>query len=100
MTNTWFVTGTSTGVGKTEVCAGLLEAAAELGDIGYHVYGAGLVLAFCMGGGDKAATEALLKVTDAFTSGKKVAKNVRQLEKAIAKREQQLAGYLTKVVGE
>lgn len=31
MASTWFVTGTSTGVGKTEVCVGLLEAAAELG---------------------------------------------------------------------
>lgn len=68
-------------------------------EIDYNVYQAGLVLAFCMRGGDEEATKALMAVTEALQkNARAVEKALARLEKLIPRKEARIRDYLRKVV--
>lgn len=68
-------------------------------DIDYNVYQAGLVLAFCMRGGDEEATKALMALTEALQqNARAVEKALIRLEKLIPKKEAEIRAYFRKVV--
>ena len=68
------------------------------GDIGYNVYQAGLVLSFCMRGGDAKTTEALMKATAAFAAGKKPTRAIRSLGRLLAKKEKEIQAYFAETI--
>lgn len=56
---------------------------------------AGLLIAFCLNGGDKQATDALAEVTEACKrGGKVVVAAVEKLQKVLARRQKELKAYL------
>jgi len=54
----------------------------------------GLLIAFCLKGGDEQATEALLRVTQACKNGGKVDRAVQKLQKVLASRQAKVSAYL------
>ena len=64
------------------------------GDLGYNIYGAGLLFHFGMRGGNKAATDALQKITKAFADGKqkRVPAAVKAFGAACVKAEGEMVG--------
>lgn len=65
----------------------------------YQVYQAGLLIKFCMQGGDKASTDALVAVTEAISSGKGVSKAVKKLQRVLGSKSEAVAAYLAKTTG-
>ena len=68
------------------------------GKVKAHMFQAGLVIAFCLKGGDKEATDALMGVTKAVQKGGKVTPSVRNLEGVLIQRQAQLKAYFEKML--
>ena len=69
------------------------------GDIGYNVYQAGLILAFCMRGGNEEATAALQEVTKAFATRKNARAAIEKLQTVLGEQGADLQEYLEIVIG-
>ena len=67
-------------------------------EVQWNIYQAGILISYCMEGGDKAATEALKEVTEAITKGKGVDNAMKNLETKLTNAEKQLKTYLEKLV--
>jgi hypothetical protein len=70
----------------------------EVQQIDYNIYQAGLLVSFCLYGGDKEATEAMQAVTASFEKdGRTIERAVQKLERILVKKEAELRAYLHKV---
>ncbi|MEE2887014.1 MAG: hypothetical protein VX951_06240 [Planctomycetota bacterium] len=65
----------------------------------YNIYQAGLLVKFCMHGGDQESTDALMAVTKAMSEGKGISIAVRKLEKVLGTKSDAVAIYLEKITG-
>ena len=65
----------------------------------YNIYQAGLLIKFCMRGGDKESTEALMAVTKAMSEGKGISAAVKKLGAVLGTKSDEVAIYLEKITG-
>ncbi|MCA8957397.1 MAG: hypothetical protein KDC87_15080, partial [Planctomycetes bacterium] len=69
-----------------------------VGCLDYNIFQAGLLLSFCMRGGDADATKGLQAVTDALRDGKKAVPAILALQKILSGKEEQLRAYFEKLM--
>jgi hypothetical protein len=67
-------------------------------EVQWNIYQAGILISFCIDGGDKASTEALKELTDALVKAKGVDAAMKNLETKLSNAEKALKGYLEKLV--
>ena len=65
----------------------------------YNVYQAGLLVKFCMQGGDKESTDAMMAVTQAISEGKGISAAVKKLGAVLGTKSDAVAIYLEKITG-
>ena len=71
----------------------------ERRQLDYNIYQAGLVIRFCMNGGDTKATDALMAVTKAFDKdGRSVDRAIANLKKLIPRKEKEIREYFQKLI--
>ncbi len=63
-----------------------------------NMFQAGLLISFCLKGGDKRATNALMKVTQACQKGGKAAPAVENLQRVLASRQKQVKAYFENLI--
>ncbi len=68
-------------------------------ELDYNVYQAGLLLAFCMNGGDKEATNAVQEFTASLDADKKaIEKAAQKLERVLMSKEEEVRSFLKGVI--
>ena len=65
----------------------------------YNIYQAGLLVKFCMEGGDKDCTAALMDVTKAIGAGKGVAEAIKELQGILGEKTEAINKFLERVAG-
>jgi hypothetical protein len=102
-TGAWFAQGLARAGGIKDLGSWFdkfkIDGSMATEDIGANMTQAGLLIDFCVAGGDKEATAALQRVTEAFPKGKAsgIAKAVDGLHKVLAQKHRQIGEYLQKL---